>query len=196
MNIDTKDGTTIIPNGLKLSTDLKLETFRAWDIEIEKIENPGTPWYSHHFRDGCFENYPLEFVVCFYENPTTHNNMLTDFSISTSSRIDKKSDSDETWSLENYIENLKLNKQLVRNLLGDPHKIIKNYDDCGIPNFRSYLFYQFKWGQVWCGMQDPKHSWVYADISIRYNVNYQLAVKDYDAYRKRKNPKKKKSWFW
>ena len=188
MKIEAHTGAITLPSGFVLHRTLKMDAFRASGLcESENIYNPGTPWYYHRFRDGDFEGQPLGFVVCFYENQNSRESALTHCSFAASRLFDPaKRASWDDWSLEEDAAILELNRGLLKQLLGNPHRFQKNMSEWeGFPIFQTCALYDFKWGKVWCGSEDIKSNVMDTGIGLRYIANDQWARDDYEQYRKR-----------
>ncbi len=179
MKVNALDGALTLPAGFTLQTTTKIEEFRATGLcAPDAVYNPGTPWYYHRFSDGKFEGHPLNFNVCFYQNPRSSKSVLVKCSFGASPW--NESDAPAKWSLDVDAQYLELNLILVKRLLGKPHQIQRNRSDWkNHPVLQNCAIYNYRWGTVCCGGEDPKTSLVNSSINLYYSANQQWAHQDY-----------------
>ncbi len=192
MTINASTGAITLPSGFELNRSSEIEALRASGLcAPHDIYNPGTPWYYHRFSDGDFEGHKLGFSVCFYQSQRSPKSVLTTCSFGASPW--NKENAPPEWSLDVDAQQLELNLHVLKNLLGQPHQMKKNCQDWkDFPVLRNCAVYNFSWGGVWCGSEDPKTSQVNSSIFLAYADNQKWAHDDY----KRSAPVRlMKSWW-
>ena len=156
MKINSLDGALILTSDFTLQATTKIEEFRATGLCAPgDVYNPGTPWYYHRFSNGDFEGHPLGFSVCFYQSPHSSKSVLTKCSFGASPW--SEGDAPAKWSLEVDAQSLALNLIFVKRLLGKPHQLQRNRSDWkDYPALQNCAVYNYRWGTVSCGSEDPK----------------------------------------
>lgn len=189
--MDVRSGAVTLPGDFALHPALRMKESRGSDLfDSQKVCNPGTPWYYHRFVDGSFEEMPLSFVVCFYENAVTHEAVLTDFSFGVVEQARAVENAKiEICDAEKDAKQLILNRRLLEQLAGKPHFYQKN-----MSSSRSCAVYDYLWGRIWCGSEDIKTNMMDVDISLRYFDNTKWAHDDYNQHLKKIENPFWKSW--
>lgn len=186
LKIDAHNGAITLPGGFVLHPKMKIQDFRVSDLfNAESVFHPNTPWYYHHFSDGFFDEAPISFVVCFYENQQSGESAFVSCDFSVNKRDDStKAAVTEVWDAEMEAQIWGCNLPLLKEMLGQPHRFQRN-----MTHAQRCAVYDFAWGKIWCGSEDIKSNVMNPGASLRYFANDQWAHDDYKRYAKNLNRK-------